>query len=96
MSIQSGGEMSTPIPVLPFAVIRRMPAVTLAGVLRVVEQISRQPDADGVVDAALNGLRREQHHGNEGHRPGGKEGMAPARRSGMLPAGRQGCPVRTA
>lgn len=59
MSIQSGGEISTPIPVLPFAVIRRMPAVTLAGVLRVVEQISRQPDADGVVDAALNGLRRE-------------------------------------
>lgn len=59
MLTQFGGEPPTPAAVLPFAVIRRMPAVTLAGVLRVVEQISRQPDADGVVDAALNGLRRE-------------------------------------
>lgn len=35
------------------------PSATLAGVLRVVEQISRQVDVDGVVDAALNGLRGE-------------------------------------
>jgi len=59
MLIPSGGETSAPIPGPPFAAGRRVPAVTLAGVLRVVEQISHQPDADGVVDAALSGMRRE-------------------------------------
>ena len=59
MLTQFGGESPGAAAVLPFAAIRRTPAVTLAGVLRVVEQISRQQDADGVVDAALNGMRRE-------------------------------------